>query len=98
MPDYFYVYPAYLEKLPRAAGRRVAATDALADVTADEIVEASKRLGRKAEAEPAKQYPRRFFTYAGRVKVAKKAGTTKTEFLHALARELRKRRAQGPKA
>jgi len=95
MPDHLYVYPAYFEKLPRAGGRRVPAADALPDVTADEIVEAARRLGVKAEAEPAKQYPRRFYTYAGRVKVTKKAGTSKTQLLRALAVELHRRRAQG---
>jgi len=94
MPEHFYVYPAYVEKVPRAAGRRVASADSLVDVSAEEIVEAAQRLGRKAEVEASKQYPRRFFTYAGRVKVAKKAGTTKTEFLRALARELQRHRAQ----
>jgi len=95
MPDHFYVYPAYLEKVPRAGGRRVPAADGLGDVTAEEIVEATKRLGLKAELEKDKQYPRRAFTYAGRVKVTKKAGTTKATFLRALAGELRRRRAQG---
>jgi signal recognition particle subunit SEC65 len=95
MPEHFYVYPAYLEKVSRAAGRRVPAGEALVDVSAEEIVEAARHLGVKAEAEPAKQYPRRFYTYAGRVKVTKKAGTPKTKLLRALAGELRRRRAQG---
>ncbi len=95
MPEHFYVYPAYLEKLSRADGRRVPTADGLVDVTAEEIVEAAKRLGAKAELESGKQYPRREFTFAGRVKVAKKAGTTKTKFLRALAAELRRKRAQG---
>ena len=92
MPEHFYVYPAYLEKLPRASGRRVAADVALVDVTSEEIVDAARRLGLKAEIEADRQYPRRFHTYAGRVKVAKKAGTTKTAFLRALATEVRRRR------
>jgi len=95
MPDHFYVYPAYLEKVPRSAGRRVPAPAGLGDVSAEEIVEAAKRLGVKAELEAEKQYPRRFFTYAGRVKITKKAGTTKTAFLRALAAELQRRRGQG---
>ena len=94
MPDHFYVYPAYLEKVPRSGGRRVPAAEALVDVKVEEIVEAAKRLGLKAEAEPEKDYPRRFFTYAGRVKVTKKAGTSKAAFLRALVGELRRRRAQ----
>ena len=95
MPDHFYVYPAYVEKVSRAAGRRVPAEDGLGDVTAEEILDAAKRLGVKAELEADKQYPRRFFTYAGRVKVTKKEGTTKASFLRALARELKRQRAQG---
>ncbi len=95
MPEHFYVYPAYLEKLSRAGGRRVPAADALVDVTAEEIAEAAKHLGAKAELEPERQYPRRFFTYAGRVKVTKKAGTSKATFLRALAGELKRRRGGG---
>ena len=68
MPDHFYVYPAYLTRtIARSDGRRVAASDALPDVTADEIVAAAKHLGYKAEGESGKQYPRQFFAYAGRV-------------------------------
>jgi len=95
MPDHFYVYPAYVEKVSRAAGRRVPVEEGLADVTAEEIVEAAKRLGAKVELESDKQYPRRFFTYAGRVKVTKKAGTSKATFLRELARELKRHRGQG---
>jgi signal recognition particle subunit SEC65 len=95
MPEHFYVYPAYLEKLSRAGGRRVPAADGLVDVTAEEIAEAARRLGAKVEIEAAKHYPRRFFTYAGRVKVGKRAGTSKAAFLRALAAELKRRRAQG---
>ncbi len=98
MPDHFYVYPAYLEKLSRAGGRRVPAGDGLTEVTAEEIAEAARRLGAKVEVEATKQYPRRFFTYAGRVKVAKKPGTTKAAFLRALAAELKRRRASGGRA
>jgi signal recognition particle subunit SRP19 len=95
MPDHFYVYPAYLEKgIARADGRRVPAAASLEDLTAEEIAQAAKRLGCSAEVEPAKQYPRRFFTYAGRVKVGKKAGTTKAEFLRAVAREIQRQRTQ----
>jgi signal recognition particle subunit SEC65 len=95
MPDHFYLYPAYFEKVPRALGRRVPADQGLGDVSAQEIVEAAKRLGAKAEVEADKQYPRRGFTYAGRVKVGKKPGTTKAAFVRALARELKRHRAQG---
>jgi signal recognition particle subunit SEC65 len=95
MPEHFYVYPAYVEKVPRASGRRVPAEDGLSDVSAQELLEAAKRLGVKAELEADKQYPRRFFTYAGRLKVTKKAGTSKAAFVRALARELKRHRAQG---
>jgi len=94
MPDHFYVYPAYLEKaVPRTGGRRVPDADALVEPTADEILQAAKRLGYKAEVEASKEYPRRPFTYAGRVKVTKKAGTTKAKFLRAVTAEVRKIRA-----
>lgn len=95
MPDHFYVYPAYLDRaISRAEGRRVPAADGLPDVTVEEIVQAAKRLGWKAEAEAAKQYPRRFFSYAGRAKLAKRAGTPKAAALRALAGEIRRLRTQ----
>jgi signal recognition particle subunit SEC65 len=98
MPDHFYVYPAYLgQGLSRKSGRRLPEAQAVAEVTADEILQAAKRLGFKAEVETEKQYPRRFFTYAGRVKVTKRAGTTKASFLRALAADVRKHRPVGGK-
>jgi len=93
MPDHFYVYPAYLGRgLSRASGRRVPETETFTELTAEEIVDAAKRLGFKAEVEADKQYPRRSFEYAGRVKVAKKGPTTKARFLRQLSAELRKQR------
>ncbi|MGA8303790.1 MAG: signal recognition particle subunit SRP19/SEC65 family protein [Thermoplasmata archaeon] len=93
MPDHFYVYPAYLGRgLSRREGRRLPDPEALTEVTSEEIVQAAKRLGFKAEVEPEKQYPRRFFVYDGRVKVTKRGGTTKTSFLRAVAADLRKHR------
>ena len=90
MPEYFYVYPAYLTKgSPRSLGRRVAAADAPTEATVEAIVEAARRLGFRAEGEPAKHYPRQFHAYAGRVKVTKKAGVSKTQFLRDLARDLK---------
>jgi signal recognition particle subunit SRP19 len=98
MPDHFYVYPAYLGRdLSRRDGRRLPESDALTEVTTEEIVEAARRLGFKAEVEADKQYPRRFFTYSGRVKVAKHAGTTKNAFLKAVAADVRKHRPAGAK-
>ena len=97
MPDHFYVYPAYLGRgLSRKGGRRVPAASTVPELTADEIVAAAKRLGYRAEAEADKQYPRRFFEYAGRVKVMKKGTTTKARFLKALSAELLKHRAVAP--
>ena len=94
MPDHFYVYPAYLGRgLSRKGGRRVPESSSLADLTTEEILAAAKRLGFRAEVESEKQYPRRFFEYAGRVKVTKKGGTTKVRFLKDLAAELQKQRA-----
>jgi signal recognition particle subunit SEC65 len=98
MPDHFYVYPAYVGRgLSRKDGRRVPEGESVADVTAEEILEAAKRLGFKAEVEADKQYPRRFFTYGGRVKVVKRAGTTKGAFLRAVAADVRKHRPVGAK-
>jgi signal recognition particle subunit SEC65 len=94
MPDHFYVYPAYLDgATPRALGRRVSTGDAAPNVTLAEVVAAALSLGVKVTAEPDKQYPPRFFTYAGRAKVPKKAGLTKTKFLRDLAKEIHRRRA-----
>jgi signal recognition particle subunit SEC65 len=93
MPDHFFVYPAYLGRgLSRKGGRRVPEAASVPDLTADEIVAAAKRLGFRAEVEVDKQYPRRFFDYAGRVKVTKKGSTTKARFLRELAAELQKQR------
>ncbi|MGP8078632.1 MAG: signal recognition particle subunit SRP19/SEC65 family protein [Thermoplasmata archaeon] len=98
MPDHFYVYPAYLDrKLSRTDGRRVPEAEGTPDVTAEEIALAAKRLGWKAEDEPTKQYPRRFFVYGGRVKVTKRAGTSKATALRALAAEVRKVRTLAEK-
>jgi signal recognition particle subunit SEC65 len=98
MPDHFYVYPAYLGRaLSRKDGRRLPEAEAVPDVTAEEILLSARRLGYKAESEPEKQYPRRFFAYDGRVKVMKRAGTTKTAFLRAVAADVRKHRPAGAK-
>ncbi len=98
MPDHFYVYPAYLQKgLSRASGRRVPAEQALGELTPEEIVEASKRLGAKAVVEADKQYPRRFFEYAGRVRVTKASGMTKAAFLRSMVEEIRRVRATAAK-
>jgi signal recognition particle subunit SRP19 len=98
MPDHFYVYPAYLgHGHSRARGRRVGADEALSELTAEEIVQAARRLGYKAEVEAEKQYPRDVNVPAGRVKVTKRAGVTKARFLHLVATELRARRPAGGK-
>jgi signal recognition particle subunit SEC65 len=99
MPDHFYVYPAYLDGGgPRSLGRRVPAEGAPTDLTLDEILDAAAALGAKATAEPDKQYPPQFHRYAGRVKVAKRPGVTKTAFLKDLAREIARRRGTGRKS
>jgi signal recognition particle subunit SEC65 len=97
MPDHFYVYPAYVDgSTPRSLGRRVRA-GAPSNVTLDEIVEAAKALGVKATSEPDKQHPPTFHRYAGRLKVTKKVGLTKTKFLSDLAAELTRRRGNPKK-
>lgn len=96
MPDHFYVYPAYLGRgLSRAEGRRVPESETLSDVTAEEIAQAAKRLGFRAEVEAGKQYPRDVFPSAGRVKVTKRNGVTKAKFLRLLTGEVRKTRGTG---
>jgi signal recognition particle subunit SRP19 len=98
MPDHFYVYPAYLSRgLARRDGRRIPDGEAVPDVTTEEILASARRLGFHAEVESDKQYPRRFFTYSGRVKVTKHGDTTKGSFLRALASDLRKHRPAGGK-
>jgi signal recognition particle subunit SRP19 len=98
MPDHFYVYPEYLSKeLSRTEGRRVPAPEGLADLTAEEIAQAARKLGHQAEVEAGKHYPRRFYRYHGRVKVSKKSGSSKSGFLRALAAEVRKLRSQAGK-
>jgi signal recognition particle subunit SEC65 len=92
MPDHVYVYPTYLSRsASRARGRRVPTAQALPEVTVEQIVEAAKALGLKAQAEPDRQYPREFYSYGGRVKVLKKAGVPKAKLLRQLAQEIRKR-------
>jgi signal recognition particle subunit SEC65 len=96
MPDHFYVYPAYLgQGRSRTDGRRVGFEESVTEVTAEEIVQAARRLGYTAEVEPAKDYPRDAGSYAGRVKVQKRAGTTKARFLHLVSAELRAHRPAG---
>ncbi len=99
MPDHFYVYPAYLDRgLSRAEGRRVPEADGLSDLTVEEIARAAQKLGYRADAEPGKQYPRRAYLFAGRVKVTKRGGSAKAGFLRSLAREIRKLRGEPSKA
>jgi signal recognition particle subunit SEC65 len=98
MPDHFYVYPAYLMRgRSRSKGRRVAEAQTVTEITAEEIVQAAKRLGCRAEVEADKQFPRDVPSYLGRVKVTKTAGFTKAKFLRAVATELSKQRALGGK-
>ena len=93
MPDHFYVYPEYVDRsIPRAHGRRVPTEGASSSVTVEEIVSAASALGFKATAEADKHYPPRAHAFAGRVKVAKREGTTKTKFLADLAVEITRRR------
>lgn len=96
MPDHFYVYPAYLARgRSRSEGRRLPEEASLKDITVEEIVQAAKRLGYRADAEGDKQYPRDVPSYVGRVKVAKHAGVSKAKFLRLVAAELARVRAGG---
>jgi signal recognition particle subunit SRP19 len=93
MPDHFYVYPEYVDRsIPRANGRRVPADIAPSSVTLEELLAATTALGFRATAESEKHYPARSFAYAGRVKVTKRAGTTKARFLVEVAKEIVRRR------
>jgi signal recognition particle subunit SRP19 len=94
MPDHFFVYPSYLRRATtRALGRRVPQSVAVTEPGLAEIVEVAQMLGFTASAEPEKQYPRAVHAYAGRVRVAKKPGVTKTVFLRKLSEELSRRQA-----
>lgn len=96
MPEHFYVYPPYLARgLSRADGRRLSADESIVSPTAVEIVEAAKRLGFRAEVEAEKAYPRDTMAWVGRVKVTKRAGTSKAAFLKLVAAELRRHRPAG---
>ncbi|MCI4334305.1 MAG: signal recognition particle subunit SRP19/SEC65 family protein [Thermoplasmata archaeon] len=89
MPDHFFVYPAYLGRHgTRAHGRRVPQLLAANEVTLEQLLESTRRLGFQAEAEPEKAYPRDPLS-AGRLRVQKKPGTTKAAFLRQLATALR---------
>lgn len=91
MPDHIYVYPAYLLKAgSRADGRRVPAAHAPSSATVDQILAAAKSLGFHAVAEPERAYPRQGAVEAGRVKVTKHSGVSKTKLLRLLADEVRK--------
>jgi signal recognition particle subunit SRP19 len=98
MPDHFYVYPAYLRRESRRAdGRRVPKASAPEEVTLIDLVAAAKSLGFQATAEEAKQYPRQFHRYEGRMKVTKKEGVTKAEFLRRVAALLVQKAPAGAK-
>ena len=98
MPDHFYVYPGYHARgASRAEGRRVPAAVTVGDVTAEDIVQAAKRLGYRAEVEAHKQYPRTVPSFAGRVNVTKRAGVTKSKFLRLVAVEVEKLRSAAGK-
>lgn len=91
MPDHVYVYPAYLTKdVSRADGRRVPAAHAPPGATVEQIVAAARALGFAAQAEPERGYPRQGPGEAGRVKVTKRSGVSKTQLLRLLAEEIRK--------
>ncbi len=91
MPDHVYVYPAYLTKEgSRADGRRVPSAHAPPTATVEQILAAAKSLGFQALGEPERGYPRQGAGEAGRVKVTKRSGVSKTKLLRLLADEIRK--------
>jgi signal recognition particle subunit SEC65 len=91
MPSYFYVYPSYLKKAtPRAEGRRIPLPSAVTgNLEPPRLLAACKALGYEAELEE-RHYPREAWRNEGRLKVTKREGVTKQEFLRALARELQR--------
>ncbi|MDE1821747.1 MAG: signal recognition particle subunit SRP19/SEC65 family protein [Euryarchaeota archaeon] len=92
MPDHFYVYPSYLKRsVKRSEGRRVPESVAVGgELTAEGMREAAQALGFHAEVE-TKHYPKEAWRVEGRIKVAKKKGVSKAEFLRRLAKELHTR-------
>jgi signal recognition particle subunit SRP19 len=99
VPEHIYVYPSYLRKRgTRSVGRRVPSELAVAEVTAEEIQGVARKLGYHAELESGKLYPRQAQLYEGRVKVTKKAGTTKTKLLREIATALRAQAPPSPKS
>jgi signal recognition particle subunit SEC65 len=99
MPDHFYVYPSYLKRsVPRSEGRRVPASEAVGgDLTAEAMADAGRALGFKVEVEP-KHYPKEAWRAEGRIKVLKKKGVTKGQFMVRLAHELNRRGTSTPPA
>ncbi|MHB8351964.1 MAG: signal recognition particle subunit SRP19/SEC65 family protein [Thermoplasmata archaeon] len=98
MPDHLYIYPSYLRRTgSRSEGRRVPASDAVADVTAEEILGAAQRLGYRARIEDSKQYPRTAHRFEGRVRVEKREGAPpKAALLREIAHALRSEPDRAP--
>lgn len=92
MPDHFYVYPSYLKRsVPRSEGRRVPASLAVpGELTAEGMGEVAQALGFSVEVEK-KHYPKESWRAEGRLKVKKRKGVSKAQFLVKLAEELRER-------
>ncbi len=96
MPDHFYVYPVYLKRsVPRSEGRRVSADLAVTgELSAEGLGEAARALGYSVEVE-TKHYPKEAWKTEGRIKVMKRKGVTKAQFLVKLAQTLRERAQKG---
>jgi signal recognition particle subunit SEC65 len=99
MPDHFYVYPSYLKRaVPRSEGRRVPSSQAVTgELSAEAMADAGRALGFKVEVEP-KHYPKEAWRAEGRIKVQKKKGVTKAQFVLRLAKEINRRGAAAPSA
>jgi signal recognition particle subunit SRP19 len=80
------IWPAYVDaELSRSEGRRVPASMAVEDPTAEEIAEAVRQVGYDAVIEPDLAYPRQPREQTGRVAVANADDAGKSDLLQAVA-------------
>ncbi|RLG22978.1 signal recognition particle protein Srp19 [Methanosarcinales archaeon] len=87
----YVVWPAYLDgRYTRRMGRRIPRKIASKDVSVEEVLEASKKLGLEAVIEEDKSYPRSWWEHSGRVVI--ETSKKKSEVLREIALEIMKMR------